>query len=279
MQNLQADHSVAHVIHEDWVCPMDFKWFSKVRDGPRHKLLQTIHRGNQDSNSKPTVPFWFDSNDDKWLGANLEVTEVQEKWYKEGWDQNQGRVGRGIPGPARAKNRQACCRGLGWRPHSTDRQVTWSRMLCVQPTSPPDTVHLKVPPISTEIRQASEHSLCKETEKVFSRCKLLHGLRQGPWLPELEQQLLRCGYCGVRTSSTSHTACLQGTSSRSARRCVWGCVFKSSSSTAVNRRIAVSSKTLNRLVSFQNSTLRNFYIPKVHRCKCANPKEGSKVLP
>lgn len=122
MQNLQADHSVAHVIHEDWVCPMDFKWFSKVRDGPRHKLLQTIHRGNQDSNSKPTVPFWFDSNDDKWLGANLEVTEVQEKWYKEGWDQNQGRVGRGIPGPARAKNRQACCRGLGWRPTAqTDR--------------------------------------------------------------------------------------------------------------------------------------------------------------
>lgn len=48
MQNLQADHSVAHVIHGDWVCPMDFKWFSKVRDCPRHKLLQTIHCGNQD---------------------------------------------------------------------------------------------------------------------------------------------------------------------------------------------------------------------------------------
>lgn len=173
---------------------------------------------NQQSHSDLTL-----NDDDKWLGANLKVTEVQEKWYKEGWDQNQGRVGRGIPGPARAKNRQACCRGLGWRPHSTDRQVTWSRMLCVQPTSPPDTVHLKVPPISTEIRQASEHSLCKETEKVFSRCKLLHGLRQGPWLPELEQQLLRCGYCRVRTSSRSHTACLQGTSVKvSKEMCVCG---------------------------------------------------------
>lgn len=34
---------------------------------------------NQQSHSDLTL-----NDDDKWLGANLKVTEVQEKWYKEG---------------------------------------------------------------------------------------------------------------------------------------------------------------------------------------------------
>lgn len=69
------------------------------------------------------------------------------------------------------------------------------------------------------------NTLCAKKQRRFSVDAnwLLHGLRQGPWLPELEQQLLRCGYCRVRTSSRSHTACLQGTSVKvSKEMCVCG---------------------------------------------------------